>query len=485
MLIACPIVLTTALVLAAYVDTSVDLEHARRALLVSIGAVAAVQLSLTVMLRSTARGAFVTIAVGLVIVYLWVIPLVMIVYAAWERRVSRRLSRPARLPSLLRAASGLTIFALAFMLLIVGTGISRGALGLPSAELPPARPNLLADHPDIYLILLDGHARADTLVDQFDVDPTVLVDGLTQRGFQVAQQSRSNYTQTAFTMVSMLYMRHIDEILAPGAVPASSREQFRVLSELLDAETPATQALSRAGYEIVVIPTEIGQLDLRAADRFLDSGHLNNLEVHLIRESLLYWPIQLLAPEFLGDQFRGRSLAAFEDLVAAGRAAGPQLVLAHVMLPHAPFVFDRDGEPLPLPKCLPRCGVYEVEDIDRAVSLYAGQWHHTTKQLLSAVDGIEPDGEHVVVVMSDHGSRLWPDDHAEKLRNFFAARTPGHPNLFPDTTSPVNVFPLLLAAYLDMEVPLQSATSYYSTGSAPWPIAPHVGDPSITSRPTR
>ena len=73
-----------------------------------------------------------------------------------------------------------------------------------------------------------------------------------------------------------------------------------------------------------------------------------------------------------------------------------------------------------------------------------------------------------LIVMSDHGpeSRLnWfdpqPGPIRERLRNFFAARTPGHPNLFPADVTPVNVLPILFDAYLDADLPLHPDDSFF------------------------
>jgi hypothetical protein len=68
----------------------------------------------------------------------------------------------------------------------------------------------------------------------------------------------------------------------------------------------------------------------------------------------------------------------------------------------------------------------------------------------------------VILVVSDHGAVLDPGDanSERRLRNLFAAYTPGHRNLFADDVTLVNAFPELFAAYLDRELPRAEETMF-------------------------
>ena len=63
--------------------------------------------------------------------------------------------------------------------------------------------------PDIYLIVLDEYAGAKSLKDLFSFDNTEFEAQLTERGFHVLQNSRSNYNYTPFSMASMLNMHYL------------------------------------------------------------------------------------------------------------------------------------------------------------------------------------------------------------------------------------------------------------------------------------
>ena len=64
--------------------------------------------------------------------------------------------------------------------------------------------------------------------------------------------------------------------------------------------------------------------------------------------------------------------------------------------------------------------------------------------------------------MSDHGGRNDFTNHVEMLRSMFLARTPGHPGLFPNDMSPINLVPRLLNAYAGANLPMATEESYWT-----------------------
>ena len=78
----------------------------------------------------------------------------------------------------------------------------------------------------------------------------------------------------------------------------------------------------------------------------------------------------------------------------------------------------------------------------------------------------------VIVVFSDHGTDVgWDEespmssDLAERTSTVLATLTPGHPDLFRQPTTPVNLFATLANAYAGTNVPPQPDVSYGFDGS--------------------
>jgi hypothetical protein len=103
--------------------------------------------------------------------------------------------------------------------------------------------------------------------------------------------------------------------------------------------------------------------------------------------------------------------------------------------------------------------------------MYADQVAFVNGRLLEAIDVMRnARPEPVIILMSDHGSRVFGVE--EKLLNFFAAATPGHRGIFPEDATPVNVFVRLGNAYLGTDLPIVPDEFY----------AVQAGDPLAISR---
>lgn len=63
--------------------------------------------------------------------------------------------------------------------------------------------------PDVYLIIADEYAGNKDLADIYGVDNTPFLDSLRQRDFFVANNSRSNYNYTTYSMASVLNMDYL------------------------------------------------------------------------------------------------------------------------------------------------------------------------------------------------------------------------------------------------------------------------------------
>lgn len=75
--------------------------------------------------------------------------------------------------------------------------------------------------------------------------------------------------------------------------------------------------------------------------------------------------------------------------------------------------------------------------------LVARRWH-------ASVVARDPDA--LIVVFSDHGSRLDLEDGPEWLHNLFAARTPGRESVFSQSDTPTSMFAAIFNAYFDADV---------------------------------
>jgi hypothetical protein len=369
-------------------------------------------------------------------------------------------------------ARGTAIFALAVVLEAIQLGRfgdlvtafqREGPFRTTSSVQPPP------DAPDVYVLLLDGYARGDILQQRFATDDSAFLDALRRRGFVVSTNSHSNYLVTNLSLNSFLNYRQLSDVPAiePLLANPASPEGPPVYR---GASNPAILAdFKGLGYETVAISSGFEQVAVRAADRFIDSGDINEFEIQLLRPSLVAPIATFVSPDVFSAQQRNRIDSVFRTVeqIATTATERPRFVFAHVPSPHAPWVSNRDGSP--------RIGInFETIYADtpattgltreQIIDGYVGQSAYLAGRTVALIDRIllASPRPPIILVLSDHGSSLdvTVANAETRLRNLFAAYTPGHDALFPDDVTLVNVFPRLLDAYFGLDLPLAPETLY-------------------------
>ena len=308
-------------------------------------------------------------------------------------------------------------------------GVGALLVNLPQGVARPTSAQVRPG-PNVYLILLDGYPRHDTLMEYFGFDNRPFLDALTDRGFAVAERSTSLYPDTIQTLATLMHMKPVDELL--GEDWTGSLEQYRRLwNAFNDAPVPA--AYEAAGYTTFSVVPPVPGHDWRTADVVMDSPWLSDFEVHLTSGGVLRFVLPYAAMQ------RAEILDAFRYLKeSAGRS--PRFVFAHVLSPHSPYAFAADGSPAEAcgESCADHAGPPNPELGDRLL----GQIEFLNRQVLEAVDHImKVDPAATVFVLSDHGLRRDRADMDEWFRSLFAVRGPA----FPEDASTSELFTVLLA----------------------------------------
>ena len=349
----------------------------------------------------------------------------------------------------------------------ISAAVDEIAAANARGTLASAREPVAASSPDIYVILLDGYPRADTLLDRYNLDNSTFLDRLEGLGFEVADASRTNYMFTQLVLLSMLHMKHADAVELDGPTDTVAHINRTVRAAI--NESPAIDLLHEHGYSITASSPGYESVVLRQADTFLDSGGVNEFERHLLRRTLLIDIIGFLAPSWLPNEHRNRVHSNFRDLrmVARSESDHPRFTFVHVASPHAPNVFRTDGSPIPVSNPRALYGdTPELMGISRSefAAQVRGQVTYLNSITLAAVEEVlqvsaEPP---VIVVMSDHGTRMdvtYGDpsdpDLGERMGNLFAAYTPGRDGLFGEGITPVNVLPIIFNTYLGTHLACQ------------------------------
>lgn len=474
-----PVALAIAWVISVYATTGTPAWALWRPLIVVGATVATAHLIVALLSRRPALAALATSAGAMFAAGLWQLGVLLAVpTVVWLADIAfSRWSfwRPWTFGSDVgrRASAATGAVSLAFLGLAVWQAATDGAFwDVPrvtgaTAESQPGAP-------DIYVVMLDGYPRADVLSSRFGIDNSEFLGELQARGFDVAADSRSNYSITWMTLASVFQMEYPQQLPELSGIPQKGPEQYRVFGRLVN-HSPALAELRSSGYQIASSPSAFSELDLVSADLAYPTVGRTWFETELVAESPLSDLFSGIVRAWASTERRLAVEVGLDRLseVATRQDATSVFMFNHIFSPHPPFVDRADGSIRPLPPCYPSsCLLFESNpgrlgfSPEEYAAALEGQITHLNGQLLAAIDeAIQARPDAAIILFSDHGTRhSLRADAAEATRNFFAARTPQFPALFGEQLSTVNLLPTLLNAYLETDFPLHPFKAWVSYG---------------------
>jgi hypothetical protein len=342
---------------------------------------------------------------------------------------------------------------------------------------PATRPMPPRGTPDIVVYLIDGYPGLTAAARLPGLDATVFPAALRERGFTVQDDARTNYLITRIVLASMLEGRHIADIpslSAPfGEDPAVDARRLRSVQET----SAGLAAIRGAGYDVVWVSSGWSHLDIRNVDRRIEAPGPSEFEMVLFRQTAIADILEGIDPSGFADVMRTRIEAAYQEApaIVAEPHDRPRFVFVHVPAPHPPPVYTATGAPEDgSPDSSWDTFDPSSQTPSERLALRPGFVETIGRMTVESVDALRSAAATppVIVVFSDHGTDVdWDDntpmtsDLAERTSSFLAALTPGHPDLFGEPTTPVNIIGTLTNAYMGTAVPRQPDETYAYDGS--------------------
>ncbi|HNQ96349.1 MAG TPA: hypothetical protein PKH47_16895, partial [Anaerolineales bacterium] len=312
-------------------------------------------------------------------------------------------------------------FNLLSVLLLVNTGV-QVAKHVRENEIsynPSARSVMVAEvesaapRPDIYYIILDGYGRQDILQKFYEFDNSEFINGLRERGFYVADESSSNYIQTMLSLSSSFNMNYLQDLKVNGNTPDNRADLIEILNY-----SEVRNVLAQNGYKTVSFENEY-KATIPTADVYYEDTSspltqpvtaFESIVIdHSMARTLNHIPaFQRALVEMPYETHRQRILSTFADLEKAPSLDGEYFVYAHIIAPHPPFVFDKDGnvinhdEPFTLFDAN-----YYISEHSRGgyIGGYRRQIQYVNTLALQAIDAIlvRSDTPPIIIIQGDHG----------------------------------------------------------------------------------
>jgi hypothetical protein len=336
---------------------------------------------------------------------------------------------------------------------------ARQAAHMPT--LPPlvavTRPET---RPNIYYIIFDRYGGRESLR-AWGIDNEPTYQYLASKGFYVAEQSRANYIKTVLSLASSMNLEYLDDL--PRTYGAESRLWAPIHERVRNNRVNAF--LGSYGYELLHLgswywPTRVNPYATRNIN-YYDAVPLPLTA--LLSENVLFEPIQRAIDSPLVNPRRQqwhRVVRQVDDVVELAGRKGPKFVFLHVLVPHTPYVFDRDGSYVSL----------QLEHRRTAYENYVNQVHAANLLMRRLVEGIleRSPTPPVILIQGDEGPYPhgtdgdfydWSRASAAILRHragiLNAYYLPGgHGSALYPSISPVNSFRVVFNEYLGTRLPL-------------------------------
>jgi hypothetical protein len=327
-----------------------------------------------------------------------------------------------------------------------------------------------ADPPDIYYIVMDNYGREDVLRDLYHADISDFTGWLRQKGFYVADRSTTNYAFTCLAVITPMQMDYVESYISPDDRKNST--DVRRMTEIAN-DNRLTRFLRRRGYTIIAFSSSAAFTDMKSADVYLQPGLFCDEFTTALMDMT---PLRVV---FHGtdplENHRRRLQFTFDGLKAVAARPGPKFVYAHILSPHRPFVFDRNGAPAAW-TILNSTPKYDLPALfglsDEYRRFYTEQVLYLNQRLRETLEGILANSPRppVIILRGDHGplslldNMAAPPDNAlrERFRILNAYYLAGETDnaLYPEIT-PINSFRVVLNHFFGTRIEMLPDRNYF------------------------
>jgi hypothetical protein len=334
------------------------------------------------------------------------------------------------------------------------------AASAPAAVPPTSR--TAAPLRDIYYIVLDRYADLTTLRDVYDHDNRPFYAFLRDKGFYVASKSCANYPRTSHSLSACLNMHYLDSLAkCLGEESSDLRPLFATIEDY-----KVWRFLKQRGYTFIHCGT---CWEPTRRNRYADIN-VNYFPLpeftQVAYQSTMLRPLDIIG--FRRIQWE-RVRYKFDRLADVPKMPEPTFVFAHMLVPHPPYTFDKDGSFLTRADVRARDGrenyIRQLICVNAMMEKLIGSLLSTSRSrpivIVQADEGPHPPR----AVRTGYPSFKWREatrqECREKLRIINAYYLPDvdTSTLYP-SISPVNTFRVVFNLYFGTRYELLPDRSY-------------------------
>lgn len=385
-----------------------------------------------------------------------------------------------KIPAALNAFIGFTTVTLFALQLWVSLTESLNPENQTKLAISPNFPTskILApkQKPNIYYLVFDGLGRLDILREMYKVDTKEFEKTLSELGFHIPSNSHSNYMQTLLSLSSTLNMTYLDKISNKVSKKSENRS---ILGDSLKNNF-VMGLLKSLGYSSIFHWTGYSGTKLIKADKtYGEELGIQEFENLILNQTFL--PPLLHKMRILKSPYsvhRERILSTLDRIPSSDLEKSPRFVMAHVMAPHPPFIFEKDGSLIDSDKTF---GFFDADSFQGSREDYVNGYSKQVTYILNRIEEIatkitETDPTAIIIIQGDHGpgsELIWESlersNMKERAAAFIALRvSPELQEQISVSITPVNSFRLIFNHYFGTTFERLPDKTYFSKWKSPY-----------------
>jgi hypothetical protein len=271
--------------------------------------------------------------------------------------------------------------------------------------------------PDVYYLLFDRYGNPGQLKANFNFDNSDIENFLTDKGFVNRPDAFANYPFTMSSVSSTMAMNYFPQFKSMFSKDSDWQSAFPYRSVLNDP--PVAQIFKQNGYQYNLLSSwwDFTRVNIKADSNPDISFRLNVFGAHFYLTDIQrdMFNKSILSPLLKKGISSGKTpilkydldrnprenfeaqMSSLRDIAGRSDKSAPQFSFAHILAPHPPYLFNKDGS----------WPSYDGEANDNGVDesvKYVNEATYVNSQIKSLVNGIQgKDPGAVIVIQADEG----------------------------------------------------------------------------------
>lgn len=259
------------------------------------------------------------------------------------------------------------------------------------------------DSPNIYYLVFDEYASNAFMLKYFNYDNSSFTNWLENKGFDVSYSSHSSHHETIVVMTNNVNLDYVMNSNDPQE--AQQKRINNKLFEILRQHNYGIQVVGLSSF--YGMPDPLNNNETRQGGSKTNDG-LTFREL-ILKNTPFY--ISVISQNLNQHRQNIENCLAFMKNKNNFPEWG-MFTLMHIELPHAPFIYDENGNEVP---------AGHMNDWANK-QYYLNQYIYTTKQMQDLIETLlKNDPNSIILLTSDHSARAFQDVETEDKKQCFLA----------------------------------------------------------------